>query len=326
MTGMRRFLGAVVAVGLFGACEPLDDDGGGGFTGDVLFDKGFAFVREDDRNVYVVDDDGDPNSPEKLTDIGNVYWPAVSRGVGRSVVFVQRTGTSTSLMTVPTSGGTEATLLRSNDPVCTRGCNNFRTPVFSPDGNSVVFVFTPSNSSVTSLGRINTDGSNFRELTPNTTVSYGAPSFLPDGSAVLAPTGSSLSSLDRIARVPTTGGSPTFVSSLGSEVAQVANRVAVSPDGTQVAFDARLSSGGLRVFVAPLSATGVGAPRRLTNYTGTGVQETWPSWTSASQLGFLFVDSSGGNPGIYRATVGATPSNSVTIAVPSAAEPSYGPI
>lgn len=324
MTGMRRFLGAVVAVGLFGACEPLDD-GSGGTTGDVLFDKGFAFVREDDRNVFVVDDDGDPNSPEKLTDVGNVYWPSVSRGAGRSVVFVQRAGTSTSLMTVPTSGGVEATLLRANDPVCPRGCNSFRTPVFSPDGNSVVFVFTPSNSSVSSLGQVNTDGSNFRELTPNTTISYGAPSFLPDGSAVLAPAGSSLSNLNQLARVPLSGGSPTTVA-LSGEASVVANRVAVSPDGSQVAFDGRLSSGGLRIFVAPLTASGVGAARRLTNYSGTAVQESWPSWTSNSQLGFLFVDSSGGNPGIYRATVGAVPSNSVTLSVPSAAEPSYGPI
>jgi TolB protein len=325
MTGMRRFLGVVVAVGLFGACEPLDDGGGGG-AGDVLFDKGFAFVREDDRNVFVVDDDGDPNSPQKLTDIGNVYFPSVSRGQGRSVVFVQRAGTSSSLMTVPTSGGVEATLLRANDPVCPRGCNNFRTPVFSPDGTSVVFVFNPSNSSVTSLGQVNTDGSNFRELTPNTTISYGAPSFLPNGSAVLAPAGSSLSNLNQLARVPLTGGgSPTF-SSLSGEASVVANRVVVSPDGTQVAFDGRLSSGGLRIFVAPLTTSGVGATRRLTNYSGTAVQESWPSWMSTTQLGFLYVDSSGGNPGIYRATVGATPSNSVTPLVPSAAEPSYGPI
>lgn len=324
MTGMRRFLGAVVAVGLLGACEPLEDDGGGGGAGDVLFDRGFAFVREDDRNVFVVDDDGDPNSPEKLTDIGGVYWPSVSRGTGRSVVFVQRSGSSSMLMTVPTSGGVEATLLQANDPVCPRGCNNFRTPVFSPSGTSVVFVFNPSNSSVTSLGVVNTDGSGFRELTPNTTISYGAPSFLPDGSAVVAPAGSSLSNLNQIARVPLNGGSP-IINTLSGEVSLVANRVAVSPNGTQVVFDGRLSSGGQRIFVAPLTASGVGAPRRVTVYTGTAVQETWPSWTSNTQVGFLFVDASGSEPGIYRATVGQAP-GSATLAVPSAAEPSYGPI
>ena len=323
MTGMRRFLGGVLAVGLLGACEPLDDGGGGG-AGDVLFTQGFAFVREDDRNVYVVDDDGDPNSPQKLTTVGGVYWPSVSRD-GRSVVFVQRTGSATSLQTVPTSGGTTATLFSSGDTTCPRGCTNFRTPTFSPDGRSVVFVFSPGNSSVTSLGRVNTDGSGFVELTPNTTISYGAPSFLPNGSAVIAPAGSGLRQLNQIARVPLNGASPTF-SSLGNEVLAVENRVAVSPNGAQVAFDGRLSSGSVRIYVATLGGAGVSGAQRVTDLTAPSVQETWPSWTRTNQLGFLFIDSSGGNPGIYRATTGSGTPASVSLAVPSAAEPSYGPL
>ncbi|MFP2909598.1 TolB family protein [Pyxidicoccus sp. 3LFB2] len=320
---MRRFMGGVLAVGLLGACEPVDD-GGGGTIGDVLFTEGFAFVREDDRNVFVVDDDGDPNSPQRLTSAGGAYWPSVSRD-GRSVVFVQRTGSATSLQTVPTSGGTTATLFTSGDSACVRGCTNFRTPTFSPDGRSVVFVFSPAGSSVTSLGRVNTDGSGFVELTPNTTISYGAPSFLPNASAVIAPAGSSLRQLNQIARVPLNGASPTF-SSLGNEVLAVENRVAVSPNGTQVAFDGRLSSGSVRIFVASFGATGVSGAARATNLTGASVQETWPSWTRSNQLGFLFSDASGSDPGIYRASVSAGTTSSVTLSVPSAAEPSYGPL
>ncbi|WP_338052890.1 hypothetical protein [Pyxidicoccus trucidator] len=323
MTGMRRFMGGVLAVGLLGACEPTDD-GGGGTTGDVLFTEGFAFVREDDRNVFVVDDDGDPNSPQRLTTRGGAYWPAVSRD-GRSIVFVQRTGSATSLQTVPTSGGTTATLFSSGDAACTRGCTNFRTPTFSPDGRSVVFVFSPTGSSVTSLGRVNTDGSGFQELTPNNTISYGAPTFVPNGSAVIAPAGSSLRQLNQIARVPLDGSTP-FSSSLGNEALAVENRVAVSPNGSQVAFDARLSSGSIRIFVASLSATGVGNGQRVTDLTAASVQETWPSWTRSNQVGFLFSDASGSDPGIYRAGVGSGTTSSVSLSVPSAAEPSYGPL
>lgn len=325
MTNMRRFFAGVgvLAAGVLGACEPLDDGGGGG-AGDVLFTSGFAFVREDDRNVFVVDDDGDPNSPQRLTTVGGVYWPAVSRDA-RSVVYVQRTGTATSLQTVPTSGGTPATLFSSGDAACARGCTNFRTPTFSPDGRSVVFVFSPANSSITSLGRVNTDGSGFQELTPNTTISYGAPSFLPNGSAVLAPAGSGLRQLNQIAYVPLNGGSP-ILSFLGNEVVAVENRVAVSPNGTQVAYDGRLSSGSTRIFVASITSSNVSVGQRVTDLTGASVQETWPSWTRSNQLGFLFADSAGSDPGIYRAGVGSGATGSVSLAVPSAAEPSYGPL
>jgi TolB protein len=323
MAGMRRFIGGALAVGLLGACEPLDD-GGGGTTGDVLFTEGFAFVREDDRNVYVVDDDGDPNSPQRLTTGGGAYTPSVSRD-GRSIVFVRRSGSNYALQTVPSTGGTTATLFSSGDPACVRGCTNFRTPTFSPDGRSVVFVFSPTGSNVTSLARVNTDGSGFQELTPNTTISYGAPTFLPNGSAVIAPAGSGLRQLNQIARVPLNGGSPTY-NFLGNEALFVENRVAVSPNGSQVAFDARLSSGSVRIFVAPLGATGVGAGARVTNLTDDAVQETWPSWTRSNQVGFLLSDASGSAPGIYRANVAAGSTSSVSLAVPSAAEPSYGPL
>ncbi|ATB44738.1 lipoprotein [Corallococcus macrosporus DSM 14697] len=319
MTGKRRFLGAaVLAVGMLGGCEPLDD-GGGGTIGDVEFTRGFAFVREDDRNVYVVDDDGDANSPQRLTSVGGAYWPSVSRD-GRGVVFVQRSGGATSLLTVPTTGGTPATLFRANDPACARGCANFRTPTFSPDGRSVVFVFSPANSSQTALARINTDGSGFQDLTPNNVIAYGAPSFVPNGSAVVAGAGSGLNQLDQLAYVPLNGGAITY-SSLSAGVQFVENRVAVSPNGSQVAVDGRLSSGGTRVFVAPLSGSNVGGLQRVTS-SGAGSEESWPSWTGNSQLGFL-ITSGGGDPAIYRANLGT---GSVSLAVPSATEPSYGPI
>ncbi|RYZ35469.1 MAG: hypothetical protein EOO71_35315 [Myxococcaceae bacterium] len=319
MMGMRRWLGAVVALGVLGACEPLDP-GGGGTIGDVLFDKGFAFVRSD-RNIYVVDDDGDPNSPQRLTTGGNAYTPSVSRD-GSSIVFVQRVGSTSSLQTVPTTGGPVATLLSSNDAAC-GACTNFRGPTFSPDGRTIVFAFDRGSGSVSSLARIAVNGSGFTELTPGTTIAYGAPSFFPSGTTVVAPAGNNSFQFDRLAFVPVGGGSANYVS-LGNEVLAIANRAVVSPDGRQVALDGRLSSGSTRIFVGNVTATGIsGNLRRLTDYTASTVQESFPSWTGSTALGFLFNDS-GGDPSIYRAPVSSTAS-SVTLAVPAANEPFYGP-
>ncbi|MCP3099126.1 hypothetical protein LZ198_09620 [Myxococcus sp. K15C18031901] len=309
-------------MGLLGGCEPLDDGGGGG-GGTVAFTRGFAFVRESDRNVYVVDDAGDPNSPQRLTSVGGVYTPAVSRD-GRSIVFVQRAGASTALRTVPSTGGAVATLLSANDPVCIQGCFDFRSPTFSPDGRSVVFSFSKNGSSLSTLGRVNTDGSGFQELTPNGGYAYSAPSALPDGGAVVALANNGLGS-SQVAYVPLNGGAIIY-SLLGNEVLAVVNRVVASPSGAQVAFDGRGASGNTRVYVAELTAGRMGNPRRVTNFGSANAQETWPTWTRSDQVGFLFVDTSGGDPGIYRSTVALQPSNSVTLAVPSALEPSYGPL
>ncbi|MCY1032982.1 hypothetical protein OV207_16035 [Corallococcus sp. BB11-1] len=321
MMGMRRWFGAVVAVGLLGACEPFEDGGGGGTIGEVTFDRGFAFVRGD-RNIYVVDDDGDPNSPQRLTTSGNAFTPSISND-GRSIVFVQRVGNTTSLQTVPTTGGPVATLLSSNDVACGT-CTNFRGPTFSPDGRTIVFAFDRGSGAVSSLARIAVNGSGFTELTPGTTISHGSPSFLPSGTTVVAPAGSSAFQYNQLAFVPVNGGSPSYVSSLGNEVLTIVNRAVVSPDGRQVALDARLSSGSTRIFVGNVTSTGLsGALRRLTDYTASTVQESFPSWTSSTELGFLFNDS-GGDPSIYRAPVSSTAS-SVSLAVPAANEPFYGP-
>jgi TolB protein len=320
MKRMSRVVGALVLAAGLVACEPIDidDGGGGGGGGNVLFTKGFAFVRESDRNVYVVDDRGDANSPKRLTTSGGAFYPAVSRN-GRSVVFVQQTGSTFELRTVPTDGSAQpATVFASGGTACPN-CTNFRYPTFNPAGTVIVFAFSrgPSNFA---LGRVNADGSGFQALTNDPATSFGAPSFYPDGQSVLAPAGSSSNTLTRLERVSLSGGSNTVAPSLGNEVQWVLNRAVVSPDGRQVALDGQLSSVGSRIFVGSLSP--FTPPTRVTEHPGeAGAKDTFPSWTSPTQLGFL--SNAGGTQAIYRVDIGSA-AGPGTFAIPSAAEPSYG--
>ncbi|MBN1204007.1 MAG: hypothetical protein JXB05_03675 [Myxococcaceae bacterium] len=320
MKRMSRIVGAWVLAAGLAACEPIeiDDGGGGGGGGGVLFTKGFAFVRENDQNVYVVDDLGDANSPKRLTTAGGASYPAVSRN-GRSVVFVQQTGSTFELRTVPTDGSAQpSTVFASGGATCPN-CTDFRYPTFNPAGNVIVFAFI-NNSSNFGLGRVNADGSGFQALTNDPATSFGAPSFYPDGQSVLAPAGSSSTQLTRLERVSLSGGSNPVAPNLGNEVLWALNRAAVSPDGQKVALDGQLSSGGSRIFVGPLNP--FGQLQRVTEHPGeAGAKDTFPSWMNTNQVGFL--SNAGSTPNIYRVNLDAAVGPG-TLLIPSAAEPSYG--
>jgi TolB protein len=318
MKRMSGMVGALVLTAGLVACEPIDDGGGGGGGGNVLFTRGFAFVRED-RNVYVVDDAGDPNSPKRLTTAGGASQPAVSRN-GRSIVFVHQTGTSFELQTVPTDGSTQpATVFAAGATGCT-GCTNFRSPSFNPAGTVIVFAFNRGSGNF-ALGKVNADGSGFQALTTEPSTAFGAPSFFPDGQSVLVPTGSSSTQLTQLQRVTLTGTASSIATNLGNEVLWVVNRAVVSPDGQQVALDGRLSSGGSRIFVGPLSPF-FSPPTRVTDHAGeSGAQDTFPSWMSTSQVGFL--SNAGGATNVYRVSLSSA-AGPGTLLIPSAGDPSYG--
>ncbi|WP_224240346.1 TolB family protein [Hyalangium gracile] len=317
---MSRMVGALVLAASLAACEPIDidDGGGGGGGGNVLFTKGFVFVRGE--NIYVADDDGDPNNPKRLTTTGGASQPAVSPN-GRSIVFVHQAGTGTELQTVPTDGSAAPSTLFSSGAAGCTNCGNFRYPTFNPAGNVIVFALTRGGSNF-ALGRVNADGSGFQVLTNEPGTSFGAPSFFPDGQSVLAPAGSSSTQLTQLARVPLTGGAVTSVANnLGNEVLWVVNRAVVSPDGRQVALDGRLSSGGSRIFVGSLSP--YSPPTRVTEHPGeSGAQDTFPSWMGTGQVGFL--SNAGGATNIYRVSIPATTVGPGTLLVPSAGDPAYG--
>lgn len=317
MKRMSRIVATLVLAAGLAACEPIDDGGGGGGGGNVLFTKGFVFVRED-RNVYLVDDKGDANSPQRLTTGGGASNPAVARS-GRSVVYVQQTGTSFELRTVATTGTSQPSTVLTSGTGC-GGCTNFRYPTFNPAGTVIVFAFN-SGSGNFALGKVNVDGSGFQALTNQPSTSFGAPSFFPDGQSVLVPSGSTSTLLSQLSRVSLTGTVTSVANNLGNEVLGILNRAVVSPSGQQFALDGRLSSGGSRIFVGNLSP--FGAPSRVTDHPGeAGVQDTFPSWMSSSQVGF--VSTAGGGQNIYSVTVPATTVGGGTLLIPSAGETDYG--
>ena len=324
MTVSWRILGLAAAAAL-AACEPVDIDlGGGGGTGGGAFGKGFAFVRNDSsgRNVYVVDDAGDANSPLQLTQAGGAYEPAVAPS-GKLVAFAYRSGSTAEIRTVPTTGQGQASTLFSTTSTACPGCSRFRNPTFSPDGSAIVF--TLDQGGYSKLAAVNTAGTAFQLLTtPSNLVAnfYGVASFFPDGKSVLATASNySSSQLNFLVLVNVSTGAAQRVSEdLGGTAQVVTTRAVVSPDGTKVAFDGRVSSGGSQIFVAQLSPS-FGAVTAISNHPGeTGVQDTWPSWRGNTEVGFLSDD--GGNDNIYRLSIAS--SGAGTLLVPGALEPGYG--
>ena len=319
---LLRILGLAAVVGLSG-CDgfTLDPDGGGGGGAGGTFSRGFVFVRGENngRNLFAVDDNGDPNSPLRLTTQGNAYYPTVSRN-GRSVAFVFRSGSASELRTVPTTGtGQPSTVFSSASTACS-GCSNFRFPTFNPSGSTIVF--TLDQGGYAKLARVNADGSSFQLLTNGSSYVYGAASYYPDGQYVLASAGYTTSQLNFLVKVGVATGSIDVVSfNLGNTAQVVATRPAVSPDGTKVAFDGRTSS-GTQIFVALLGQTLTNVTQ-LTSHTGeSGVQDTWPSWRGNTEVTFL--SNAGSASNVYRISIATTGAG--TLVVPIAQEPSYGGI
>ncbi len=316
---MTRYLLGLLCLPFFLCACPEGGGGGGGGgagggSGMNNFAKGFAFVRKDDRNLYVADQ-SDYNTVSKLTTSGGVHQPSLSKD-GKRVVFVLQNGSASELDLVASTGGTPSTVLSTATQA---GISNLREPVLSPDGTKVVFAFDQGAGS--SLGVVNVDGSGFATLVGGGALSYSSPSFYPDGNSVLAATGSSASNLSQLEKVTLANGLSTNVAStLGNEAITVANRLVISPDGTQAAFDGRLSSGASRIFVINLSSQTV---TRLTDYPADPTaNDTFPTWVGSAEVGFS--SDTGGNDQVYQLASTAMMSSGGLV-LPSAIEPWFGP-
>jgi Tol biopolymer transport system component len=318
MTLRRIFYAIGTAFVVFSSCDLAGGGGGGGGAGGgggtavpFVFNKGFVFTRKDDLNVYIADE-SDFQTTATLSSKGGVFNPSLSLD-GKLVVFVQKAGTTTTLMTVLATGSTPSELLVSDTQKA-----NFRQPVFSPDGTKVAFAYDDGQSG--SIGLINTDASNFQKLKGGGALGYGLPSFAPDGKSVLVAAGNVGLQLTQIERIELSTGLATSVTNtLGNEAVSIANRLVTAPDGTKAAFDARVSSGITRIFVIDLSTKVV---TKVNEYMGEpNTNDSFPTWYSNALLAFS--SDSGGNDNVYRIALDGT---SRKLIVPKAVEPWYGPV
>jgi Tol biopolymer transport system component len=289
-------------------CIPGDTGGGGGMGS---FSKGFAFVR--DRDIYVADDSNVSN-PLQLTTTADNRNPSLSKD--RRVVFVRG---SAELWVANATSDPKPTQV----PLGTASITGVHTPVFSPDGSTIVFAFEANG--ISSLARVNVDGSNPRPLTLPTHY-YAGPSFYSDGSAVLAARGST-PDYTELVRVDINSGSETVIASLlGTPACAIANRVALAPNGAKVSFDARTNpssgcGGPVRIFVVDLVARTV---TRLTNYPADpAAQDGFPTWVGNDLVGYAS-DAGAGINNVYWLQAGLTDTSGV-LRVPTASEPYYGP-
>jgi TolB protein len=308
-----RLLLVSAALLIVSGCEFLTGGGGGGGAGGGSgsdFQRGIVHVRKDDRNLYIADDRS-YSTVAQLTEGGGAYTPSLSRD-GRSVVFVARSGSDSTIATIPARGGSVAAVYRSTSTV-----RNIRTPVFSPDGTRIVFAYDEGASSV--IGIVNVDGSGFEKIAGGA-FSYGSPSFLPDGK-VLVSAGSLASGFTQIEKIDlATRTSSNVVSTLGNEVEAISNRLAASPDGRLVTFDGRIGSGASRIFVLNLSTSVL---TQLTDYPSEpNAIDSYPAWVGSANIAFS--STTGGADQVYVLAADSV-KTSGGLTLPKAVEPYYGP-
>lgn len=309
---MNRWLSVALLVPLFG-CGLLGGGGGGG-GGDFAFTKGFVFVRKSDNNLYAANQSAMYTDVFRLTDTGGVRQPSLSKN-GANVVFIRKSGASTEIATVPSSGGTAKSVLSSTSTM-----SNLRTPVFSPDGMQIAFAFDTASSSA--IGLINVDGSGQTTLVGGSTLAYASPSFSADGLSVFAMTGNSSSTYTQLERVNiATRQSVTVSSNLGTGALNgITNRAVVSPDGASITFDGKGSTGASRVFVIDIATQLV---HQLTDYPSEpAAQDSFPSWVASDRV--AFVSDSGGEEQVYVLNASSM-RTSGGLTVPSASEAWFGP-
>ncbi|MGA9520180.1 MAG: hypothetical protein WBV82_01875 [Myxococcaceae bacterium] len=304
----------VATVSMIAACElmPLDDGGGGGVVGGnglPSFQKGFVYIRSDNRDVYVADD-ADVSEIARLTTSGSNRHPSLSND-GRRVVFIHGSGANAAIQTVPVAGGAPSTVLTADSTK-----SGFSRPVFSPDDETLAFTFERGGASY--VGIVNADGSGF-EAFGNGAPSLFSPTFYPDGQNLLV--ASTTLQATRLVKLNlATGAADVILSTLGNDALGIASRVVLSPSGTHAAFDGEVASGVSRIFAANLGAQTV---TQLTDYTGDpDARDSFPSWNGSTEV--TFSSDNGGADQVYGISPNAVRQQG-SLLLPSAVEAWYGP-
>jgi len=200
------------------------------------------------------------------------------------------------------------------------GVKAFKNPVYSPDGGQLAFSYEIGNAS--GIGLIDVDGKSLVTLAggAQSSLAYSMPSFSADGRFVIAAAGAPGLGPTQIERIAVPSGQVvSLANTLGNEALDIANRLALSPDGKKVVFDARVSTGATRVFVLELESRAV---TKVNDYLGEpGTNDTFPCWLDS--LHVAYSSDSGGNDNVYQ--VGLT-GEGRRLLVPKAIEPFFGPV
>ena len=303
-------IGSLLVILAFSGCDLFGGGGGGGNTGGGTgsfdFTKGFTYVRKDDRNVYAVNDSA-VDEPAALTAGLSAYTPSFSPNK-KTIVFVQGCGDSSSIATVPSSGGAVSTLLSASAQM-----KDLKTPVYSPDGAYIAFSYL--NGSVTEVAVMNADGTGVTPLGVNGSLSYASPTWSPDGTALYVAAGGALG-LTQVEKIVVASNSVSNVTNtLGNEARTIAGRLVASPDGSTLVFDGEVGSGATRIFTLDVSSKTV-----TLVYAGeNGANESFPTWVDGSTVAFS--SDSGGNDNLY--SVALPSSTSPSLLVPKAIEGWY---
>jgi TolB protein len=308
-----------VVLALLSGCDFVPGGGGGGFGGgggsSLAFTQGFTFVRQDDRNVYLADHT-DYQAVAVLTQSGGVHTPSFSRAASR-VAYVFGAGASSELRTVAVAGGAYSTVLAADPATDMRG---FKSPVYAPDGGQLAFSYEVGTAS--GIGLIDVDGKGLVSLAGGTqsSLAYRMPSFTADGRFVIAAAGTPGLGPTQIERIAVPSGQvASIANTLGNEALDIANRLALSPDGKKLVFDAHVSTGATRIFVLDLESRAV---TKVNDYVGEpGTNDTFPCWLDS--LHVAYSSNSGGNDNVYQ--VGLT-GEGRQLLVPKAIEPFFGPV
>jgi Tol biopolymer transport system component/DNA-binding winged helix-turn-helix (wHTH) protein len=121
-------------------------------------------------------------------------------------------------------------------------------PAFSPDGKQLAFIRTNGKLTVGEIFLMNANGGSTRRMTFDDVSIDSSPVWTRDGKYILF--SSKRTGLATIWRISASGGTPTQVATVGAK----AIRPAISPSGTQLAFDQPMSNSSLwSLSVADLS-------------------------------------------------------------------------